>query len=299
MVVRADDDDGTLLTEAIDGNGSALPVEAGSDGPLEAPDAWEAWMKQHKDAFAVELAEEFGWALGEARRKDRQHSERQIRELEQRVAKLEGAVDVLRGKAAPGSFVLRQEMLDSVGDTLGMVRADFEDKLAVQAKRISELELKLAEAVGALNALRGKGVPGSFNVKGTFDANAVYNYLDVVAFNGSSWVATRDRPGEVPGPGWQLLSSAGKRGPRGDRGPVGRDGADAPTWRSVSFDPKKNAFLVRLSDGSPGPLISLDCIFAGIDVDPATYSIRLVTIDGSELKFSLRGLFEQFFYELQ
>jgi hypothetical protein len=92
--------------------------------------------------------------------------------------KLGGALDVLRGRGAPGSFsVLRQEMLDSVGDALGMVRADFEDKLAVQAKRISELELKLAETVGALNVLRGKGVPGSFNVKGTFDANTVYNYL--------------------------------------------------------------------------------------------------------------------------
>jgi hypothetical protein len=33
--------------------------DARSDGPLQAPDAWEAWMREHKDAFAVELAEEF------------------------------------------------------------------------------------------------------------------------------------------------------------------------------------------------------------------------------------------------
>src|SRR5262249_2379849 len=95
-------------------------------------------------------------------------------ELELKLAEAVGALNVLRGRGAPGSLnVLRQEMLDSVGDALGMVRADFEDKLAVQAKRISELELKLAEAVGALNVLRGKGAPGSLNVRGTFDPDKV------------------------------------------------------------------------------------------------------------------------------
>jgi hypothetical protein len=120
--------------------------------------------------------------------------------------------------------------------------------------------------------LRGKGAPGSFNIKGTFDANTVYNYLDVVAFNGSSWVATRDRPAGVPGPGWQLLSSAGRRGPRGECGPVGRDGADAPRWASVSFDPKRMSFTTRMSDGSLGPTVSLDCIFAGVGVDPRGFT---------------------------
>jgi hypothetical protein len=117
--------------------------------------------------------------------------------------------------------VLRQEMLDGVGDALGMVRRDIEDQLVELAKRIKDLELKLAEAVGALNVLRGKEAPGSFNVRGTFEPDTVYNYLDVVAFNGSSWIATRDRPGDLPGPGWQLLSSAGKRGPPGAPGKDG------------------------------------------------------------------------------
>ena len=43
------------------------------------------------------------------------------------------------------------------------------------------MELKLAEAIGALDVLRGKGAPGSFNIRGTFDADTVYSYLDVVA----------------------------------------------------------------------------------------------------------------------
>jgi hypothetical protein len=195
--------------------------------------------------------------------------------------------------------LLRDELVEGVGEALGITRVEFKDELAAQAKRIDALELRLAEAIGALNVLRGKGAPGSFNVRGTFDADTVYNYLDVVAFNGSSWVATRDRPGEVPGPGWQLLSSAGKRGLRGERGPVGRDGAKAPVWSGVSFDPKTLSFTARMSDGSLGPTVSLDSIFASVAVDPRTYSIKFAMNDGSELKFSLRALFAQFFDEVQ
>jgi hypothetical protein len=183
------------------------------------------WFEKQLEKFGDELLDLFEPQL------------KKIGELELRLAKLDGAVDVLRGKGAPGSLnVLRQEMLDSVGDALGMVRADFEDKLALQAKGTSELELKLAEVVGSINVPRGKGAPGSFNVRGTFDTDAVYSYLDVVAFNGSSWVAVRDNPGDLPGPGWQLLSSAGKRGPRGEPGPPGAPGKEgrfpqARVWR--------------------------------------------------------------------
>jgi hypothetical protein len=120
-------------------------------------------------------------------------------------------------------------VFEAVGEALGETAAGLE-------KRIKALELQLAEARGALNVLRGKEAPGSFNVRGTFDPDTVYNYLDVVAFNGSSWIATRDRPGDLPGPGWQLLSSAGKRGPRGEPGPPGAPGKEgqfpqARVWR--------------------------------------------------------------------
>ena len=81
------------------------------------------------------------------------------------LAEATGAIDVLCGKGAPGTFnVLRQEMLDGVGDALGMVRRNIEDQIAAQAKQITELELKLAEAVGALTVLRGKEAPDSLNV---------------------------------------------------------------------------------------------------------------------------------------
>jgi hypothetical protein len=81
----------------------------------------------------------------------------------------------------------------------------------------------LAEAIGALDVLRGKGIPGGLNIRGTYNAGVTYIYGDVVMHGGSSWVATRDRPG----PGWQLLASVGKRGLRGERGPAGAPGMSA------------------------------------------------------------------------
>jgi hypothetical protein len=60
---------------------------------------------------------------------------------------------------------------------------------------------------------------------------------------------------------------------------VGRDGADAPRWVGIDFDPKSMSF-----NGSLGPTVSLDCIFAGVSVDPASYSIKVAMIDGTELK---------------
>ena len=54
-----------------------------------------------------------------------------------------------------------------------------------------------------------------------------------------------------------------------------------------------------MSDGSLGPEVSFHLILAGVDVDPATYSVNFKMLDGSELRFSLRALFAQFFDELK
>jgi hypothetical protein len=66
-----------------------------------------------------------------------------------------------------------------------------------------------------------------------------------VALNGSSFVALKDRPGDCPGDGWQLLASAGKRGERGLRGPIGDTGPAAPRCRAV----RAQQALERGSDG--------------------------------------------------
>jgi hypothetical protein len=177
---------------------------------------------------------------------------------------------------------LRADVTESVIEALALTRDDW-------AEKFEALELKLAEARGAIDVLRGKGTPGALNVRGTWDADTIYNHLDIVAFNGSSWVARRDNPGALPGGGWQLLSSVGKRGARGERG------ERAPTWSGISFDPKLLTFQTRMNDGSLGPTVSLDCIFTGVQLDCANYAIKFVMIDGSEFNFSLRAFFEQFY----
>jgi hypothetical protein len=53
------------------------------------------------------------------------------------------------------------------------------------------------------------------NFCGGFDAHEKHQRLDIVEFDGSSFVALRDDPG-IPGDdGWQLLRRPGSRGPAG------------------------------------------------------------------------------------
>jgi len=62
--------------------------------------------------------------------------------------------------------------------------------------------------------------------KGLFDPEADYRALDVVSFNGSEWRAKVDNPGPLPGEGWMLSASKGKRGERGERGERGLQGLE-------------------------------------------------------------------------
>ena len=76
------------------------------------------------------------------------------------------------------------------------------------------------------------------NIRGTYDENAAYVHLDVVALNGASFVAKRDDPGACPGEGWQLMAAqgkAGKPGMKGDTG-VGVRGLPGPGLQSVEAD---------------------------------------------------------------
>ena len=57
--------------------------------------------------------------------------------------------------------------------------------------------------------------------------DAKYEQHDIVAVNGSSFIALEDSPGQCPGAGWQLLASAGSRGARGFAGPKGERGENA------------------------------------------------------------------------
>jgi hypothetical protein len=115
----------------------------------------------------------------------------------------------------------------------------------------------------------------SITVRGTFNETAAYRRLDVVALNGGSFVALKDKPGPCPGSGWQLIASQGKRGVAGERGergppgPRGDAGASGGTIRDWKIDRARYLAMPVMSDGSDGP------------------------------QLELRGLFEQFFSEVR
>jgi hypothetical protein len=96
-------------------------------------------------------------------------------------------------------------------------------------------------------------LPYAGEAKGLFDPEATYRAMDVVSFNGSEWRAKRDDPGELPGEGWMLSASKGKRGDRGERGlqgMVGKDGKDGASPIELKFDADKMEFVMALDDGN-------------------------------------------------
>jgi hypothetical protein len=105
---------------------------------------------------------------------------------------------------------------------------------------------------------------------GTYDAEARYQHLDIVAQGGSSFMARKNEPGVCPGPGWQLIASAGRPG---RTGPIGRTGQCGE----------------KGDKGDPGAVI-LDW-----EIDPASYHAVPIMSDGTRgPPLALRGLFEQF-----
>jgi hypothetical protein len=150
------------------------------------------------------------------------------------------------------------------------------------------LEMQNAELRGALDTLRTIG-SGGINHRGTYDSGTSYARGDAAMLDGSSFVATRDRPGECPGDGWKLLASAGKRGEKGRPGPRG----PAVKLKWATLDSSRMALSLIMSDGSSS-LIPLKALFADVRIDRETYAIVLRTADGSELRFDLRPLFAQY-----
>lgn len=89
----------------------------------------------------------------------------------------------------------------------------------------------------------------SFAVRGTWQEDAAYQAMDVVALGGASFVAKQDEPGPCPGEGWQLMSAQGKRGNAGERGMPGPKGDPGPS--AVSFEADGDGVLtITNADGS-------------------------------------------------
>jgi hypothetical protein len=103
-------------------------------------------------------------------------------------------------------------------------------------------------------------------VCGTYREGETFSYLDIVALNGSAFIARWDDPGPCPGDGWQLIASAGragKPGPKGERGERGERGLPGSAPTIVRWEINRAAYTITpvMSDGSAIPPINVRAMF--------------------------------------
>jgi hypothetical protein len=104
-------------------------------------------------------------------------------------------------------------------------------------------------------------------VRGTYRDGAAYRQLDIVALNGSAFIALWDNPGEIPGDGWRLVASAGRvgkpgiRGERGEPGLRGERGLPGLNIESWKLEPDRYLLTPILQDGREGPPVNVRPFF--------------------------------------
>jgi hypothetical protein len=117
-------------------------------------------------------------------------------------------------------------------------------------------------------------------LRGAYGSDQDYDRLDVVSFEGSSYIARLDGPGPCPGNGWRTLASAGPTGPQGLAGTKGERGLPGPAG---AIGPQ----------GKPAPSVE------GWLIETANYSVFPIMSDGKQgPALELRALFEQFIAEV-
>ena len=102
-------------------------------------------------------------------------------------------------------------------------------------------------------------------IKGTYREGETYGFLNIVALNGSSFIARRDNPERCPGDGWQLIASmgrTGKPGVKGERGERGPPGLNIQNW---NLEPEKYLLTPMMQDGHEGPATNLRPFFERYD----------------------------------
>ena len=133
----------------------------------------------------------------------------------------------------------------------------------VTAHQLREMERTVLEMRAASRPMDGRD-GRSLKIRDTWDPDACYFALDVVACDGASFVARRDNPGPCPGDGWQLCARQGPRGrpgPQGERGEKGRDGLSAPVITNWKLDVRARTATPIYSDGRFGPALELGALF--------------------------------------
>ena len=218
---------------------------------------WEKWLRSHLDIEREVMTEACGAALGISCQELRDR----ISPLELKLAELTGAIDILRGLQPPPPA--KFPMIDAWRpDTIY-----HEGAIVAFAGGTWQAQRDTARVPGVQDWVCLASAGHSFTVRGTFDETAEYHRLDVVALNGGSFVALRDKPGPCPGSGWQLLASQGKRGVAGEKGerghpgPRGDPGLSGATISGWKIDRERYVATPVMADGSEGPPLELRGLF--------------------------------------
>jgi hypothetical protein len=162
---------------------------------------------------------------------------------------LRGHLDVERG-----------ETLEVMSGVVTGLRQEIADALE---KHVGPLQREVDELTGAMNVMRSLGHCG-LRLRGSYDSAATYLAHDLVTREGSTFAACRDKPGDCPGPDWQLLAERGACGERGGRGPRGERGGrgeHAPTIKAWLVNKTKFSAAPILSDGTIGAPLELKGLF--------------------------------------
>jgi hypothetical protein len=127
--------------------------------------------------------------------------------------------------------------------------------------------------------------------RGTFDAKATYDMLDIVTRDRATFIARCDNPGPCPGDGWQIIATqghrgekgaSGERGPQGERGQKGESGVSAPAIIEWKLDRAAYEATPILSDGSAGPRLRLHEMFQQFLDDVSPRLTRKWRTDGDD-----------------
>jgi hypothetical protein len=223
----------------------------------------KAPLHAHLDIERETLHRALGEVLATERAKFGDQLERKTSALEIKLAKLSGAVDILSGKAPPRAEfpsvkAWEPDVVFHENDVVTFAGSTYQ-ALRDTARVPTTQDWRCLVAGG--NDGRG------FVVRGTYDSNAEYHYLDVVALNGSSFVALKNSPSLCPGDDWQLLASRGSRGHRGESGERGimgmrgEPGLGAPLIRAWEIDRARYTATPIMSDGSRGPTLELRALY--------------------------------------
>src|SRR5215471_2582528 len=218
----------------------------------------------------------------------------------------------------------RENLIEALGGALADTRNELLDQIEPQLRKISALELKLAELTGAVDVLRGKAPPpAKFPTIRAWREDTIYHEGDIVGFAGGSFQARRDTARPPGAQDWVCLAKPGNsltvRGTydgdveyrcldvtmiNGSSFVALKDrpglcpGAD---WQLLASRGSRGDHGPKGERGLTGPKGERGQAAATIQswqIDRACYAATPIMSDGSEgPALELRGLFEQFVSE--